>query len=303
MPMISLYSSEKHAKTGNGCKNIFIKKGDIKEGETFETVKERMREEQKEENRLYKMVRDKIKDDAEFRVSESKKKNTVFDYNKILPLEEIDPKEIDFIVWDSGPNSGNSLLLVGSSKAGKSTALMALFNRYFNTKKYISTLFSINSHIPIYKNNGDLIKINKFNKESEKMIKDMKKINMNTEPPNKWRFCVLLDDIITARYSGVINALLLAFRNSNFSSIISIQYPKLISKAARCSANNLLFFSQNLQEAIETVLRSFLGAEFAKRGVTKFIDQVTAYRELTKDHAFIYFHPMSGTLRRIRLKI
>jgi hypothetical protein len=135
------------------------------------------------------------------------------------------------------------------------------------------------------------------------MIKDMKKINMNTEPPNKWRFCVLLDDIITARYSGVINALLLAFRNSNFSSIISIQYPKLISKAARCSANNLLFFSQNLQEAIETVLRSFLGAEFAKRGVTKFIDQVTAYRELTKDHAFIYFHPMSGTLRRIRLKI
>jgi hypothetical protein len=140
MPMISLYSSEKHAKTGNGCKNIFIKKGDIKEGETFETVKERMREEQKEENRLYKMVRDKIKDDAEFRVSESKKKNTVFDYNKILPLEEIDPKEIDFIVWDSGPNSGNSLLLVGSSKAGKSTALMALFNRYFNTKKYISTL-------------------------------------------------------------------------------------------------------------------------------------------------------------------
>ena len=303
MPMISLYSSEKHSETGNGCKNIFIKKGDIKEGETFETVKERMREEQKEENKLYKMLRAKIKDDADFRVSESKKKNTVFDYNNILPLEEIDPKEIDFIVWDDGPNSGNSLLLVGSAKAGKSTALMALFNRYFKTKKYISTLFSINSHIPIYKNNGDLIKVNKFSKESEKMIKDMKKINMNTEPPNRWHFCVLLDDIITARYSGVLNALLLAFRNANFSSVISIQYPKLISKAARCSANNLLFFSQNLQEAIETVLRSFLGAEFAKRGITKFIDQVTAYRELTKDHAFIYFHPMSGTLRRIRLKI
>jgi hypothetical protein len=300
--MISLYSSEKHAKTGNGCKNIFIKKGDIKEGETFETVKQRMREEQKEENKLYKHHIKLEKNNIDSSDIQNQK-NTVFDYNKILPLEEIDPKEIDFIVWDSGPNSGNSLLLVGSAKAGKSTALMALFNRYFNTKKYISTLFSINSHIPIYKNNGDLIKINKFNKESEKMIKDMKKINMNTEPPNKWRFCVLLDDIITARYSGVINALLLAFRNSNFNSIISIQYPKLISKAARCSANNLLFFFQNLQEAIETVLRSFLGAEFAKRGVTKFIDQVTAYRELTKDHAFIYFHPMSGTLRRIRLKI
>jgi len=218
-------------------------------------------------------------------------------------LEIVKADEIDFINMDFNDNSGNSILCIGSSKAGKSTAMMALFNKYFNNKKYISTLFSVNSHIPIYNNKGDLIKINKFVIQSEQIIKDMKKINMLSEPINKWRYCILLDDIVDARYSRILNNLLLTYRNSNFSSIISIQYAKLISKAARCSANNLLFFSQNLQEGIESVLRSFLGAEFGKLGVTKMNDQITLYRLLTKDHAFIYYHPMTGTLRRIKLKI
>jgi len=293
MPICSVYSNEEKDKTGNGTIVKYISVNQIKDGITLSDIKTKLRNEQKIENDKY--------------LYHKEKKNSLSDIQKglidTIPLEIIKADEIDFINMDFNDNSGNSILCIGSSKAGKSTAMMALFNKYFNNKKYISTLFSVNSHIPIYNNKGDLIKINKFVIQSEQIIKDMKKINMLSEPINKWRFCILLDDIVDARYSRILNNLLLTYRNSNFSSIISIQYAKLISKAARCSANNLLFFSQNLQEGIESVLRSFLGAEFAKLGVTKMNDQISLYRLLTKDHAFIYYHPMTGTLRRIKLKI
>jgi len=295
MPVCSVYSNEEKDKTGNGTIVKYISVNQIKDGVTLSDIKTKLRNEQKIENDKYLYHKEKKNS-----LSDIKK---VLDPNDIIPLEIVKADEIDFINMDFNDNSGNSILCIGSSKAGKSTAMMALFNKYFNNKKYISTLFSVNSHIPIYNNKGDLIKINKFVIQSEQIIKDMKKINMLSEPINKWRYCILLDDIVDARYSRILNNLLLTYRNSNFSSIISIQYAKLISKAARCSANNLLFFSQNLQEGIESVLRSFLGAEFGKLGVTKMNDQITLYRLLTKDHAFIYYHPMTGTLRRIKLKI
>lgn len=297
MVLIALYSNEKYAKTGNGTIVISTK---LEDGETISDCKKRYRENQRKANELYK-TNNNIERKPRSSIGFKK------DNNNMLPLEEICvkncSKEINFIKMDNDDNSGNSIVLIGSSKSGKSTAMMHIYNRYFNKKKYVSTLFSINSHIPIYKTSGDLIKVNKFVNQSERLIKDMKKINMDSSPPNKWRFCILLDDIVDARYSRVLNALLLTYRNANFSSLVSIQYPKLLSKSARCSANNLLFFSQNLQEGIETVLRSFLGAEFAKMGVTKFNEQIDLYRELTQDHAFLYYHPMSRTLKRIRLKI
>lgn len=314
MPIFSLYSNEKKDKTGDGC---VIKYISVKNGANLKEIKEKLRAEQKLENEKYIFHKKKLKeiqfDEIHRKIKEQSKPRTPEEeaFKKlpkelkldIIPLEEVNINDIDFVKLDHNVNSGSSICLVGSSKSGKSTAMMGLFNKYFNNKKFISTLFSINSHIPIYKTSGDLIKVNKFVNECERMIKDQKKINMNSEPPNKWDFCILLDDIVDARYSRVLNALLLTYRNSCFSALISIQYPKLLSKSARCSANNLLFFSQNLQEGIETVLRSFLGAEFAKRGVTKFNDQITLYRDLTKDHAFLYYHPMSQTLKRIRLKL
>lgn len=294
MVLVALYSNEKYNKTGNGS---IIKSVKLENGESISECKQRYREIQRKKNDLFKENNNIVR----------KPKKIKSDIENLLPLEEICvkncSKELNFIKMDEDNNSGNSIVLIGSSKSGKSTAMMHIYNRYFNKKKYVSTLFSINSHIPIYKTSGDLIKVNKFVNDSERLIKDMKKINMDSKPPNKWKFCILLDDIVDARYSRVLNALLLTYRNANFSSLVSIQYPKLLSKSARCSANNLLFFSQNLQEGIETVLRSFLGAEFAKMGVTKFNEQIDLYRELTSDHAFLYYHPMSRTLKRIKLII
>lgn len=300
MPVCALYSSEKHEKEGNGCIVKYISVHDITKDKSLDDIIKELRDKQAIKNQIYNDSKKKESHKVAYPIINN---NALIKHNDLIPLEEISINDINFLNMDYNDNSGNSVCLIGSSKSGKSTAMMGLFKKYFNNNKYISTLFSINSHIPIYKSSGDLIKVNKFINESEKMIKDMKKINMNSEPPNKWRFCILLDDIVDARYSRVLNALLLTYRNANFSSLISIQYPKLLSKSARCSANNLLFFSQNLQEGIETILRSFLGAEFSKLGVTKFNDQISLYRKLTNDHAFLYYHPMSQTLKRIKLKL
>ena len=154
MVLVALYSNEKYNKTGNGS---VIKSVKLQDGETINECKLRHRENQKKRNELFKETNSIIR----------KPKNSIKfipDTNNLLPLEEICvkncSKELNFIKMDDDDNSGNSVVLIGSSKSGKSTAMMHIYNRYFNKKKYISTLYSINSHIPIYKTSGDLIKVN-----------------------------------------------------------------------------------------------------------------------------------------------
>ena len=71
---------------------------------------------------------------------------------------------------------------------------------------------------------------------------------------NAYEFLIMIDDCINLRFNSILNNLVLVLRNSNFSSIISIQYDKILSKQARSSVNNVICGGLNTDESIESFL-------------------------------------------------
>ena len=161
-------------------------------------------------------------------------------------LEKKDYKKLQEL-FTLDKNTGNSILLLGASKAGKTTCLMYLFDNLFSKKQntcktgYIPVLFSGNKHANIYKDPvmKNVEKCDKFTKESETLIYQCQKINK--ENNNDFNFLFILDDIIKINKSQIVSNLILTLRNSNISSIISLQYPKLFSPGCRGNVNNILF--------------------------------------------------------------
>lgn len=182
------------------------------------------------------------------------------------------------------PKTGNSTVILGSSKAGKSTLLMYLYNKYY--KDYISVLFSDNPQIDLYKDKK-LIKSAFF---IPQIIKDFHRINRNTK--NKYEFCCLLDDIVNEKEDEMLKRLVLSFRNSNISSIVSIQSPTLLNKSNRSSINNIIFFRFNTDEMIEQVIKFFLTSFLTG----KMEDKIKQYKDMTKDHQFIYLNPRENKI-------
>ena len=188
-------------------------------------------------------------------------------------------------------NTGNSTVILGSSKAGKSTVLMYLYRKYYNDS--ISVLFSDNPQINLYKDKN-LIKSSFF---IPQIVKDFHRINRKTK--NKYEFTVLLDDIVNEKENEMLRRLILSLRNSNISSIVSIQSPTLISKSNRSSINNLLFFRFNNDEMIEQVIRFFLSSYIPG----KMDEKIKRYREMTANHQFIYLDPRENKISVHKISI
>lgn len=268
---IQCYDAEKYRQCGNGRVYVKINIENLRDDEIDDLIDE-TRVKYKAKNNEYRNRIIKSKK----HVGNSTKPSTFKLYRNFTDLK-----------LDEG--TGNTTFLIGSSKRGKSTLLMYIYDNYY--KNSISTLFSINSHIKLYKRKN-LINCNKFNDKCATLIKKMKYINHKCD--NKYEFTLLFDDITNIRYNNLVNELILTYRNSNISSIVSLQYPNLLSKQARGSINNLLFFGLNNDESIVVALNSFLKSKFSQLGYKKEVDQINLYRQLTNDHQFIYLHPESG---------
>lgn len=184
---------------------------------------------------------------------------------------------------------------------GKSTLLMHLYDKYYSSKEFISILFSINPHINIYKDHKNLIQCNTFNKDTETLIKEQKYINVKCK--NKYKFVNMLDDIIDVKFSALISNLILTYRNSNISSLISLQYPKLLNKSARANINNIILFNFNTDETIIDTIKLYLRNHFNKLGFKTFDEQLSLYKELTKNHGFIYLNTINNYISFHRLTI
>ena len=189
------------------------------------------------------------------------------------------------------PNTGNSTVILGSSKAGKSTVLMHLYKKYYEDT--ISILFSDNPQIKLYKD-PKLIKSFHF---IPQVIRDFHQINRKTK--NKYDFTVLLDDIVNEKEDEMLRRLILSFRNSNISSIVSLQSPTLLNKSNRASVNNILFFRFNTDEMIEQTIKFYLSSHLPGR----MDDKIRQYKEMTKDHQFIYLNPRDNKISVHKISI
>lgn len=196
-------------------------------------------------------------------------------------------------------NTGNTTFILGSSKMGKSTAIMHIYDKYYSEKQFVSILWTANPQIALYKGHKKLIVAGKWNADSEKVIRDEKRIQTKTK--NTYKFLNMFDDVINVRNNTLLDNLILTYRNSKMSSIISLQYSNLMSKCSRANCNNILAFGFNTDESIEVVIKTFLTGYLKSIGVPKLPDQINWYKAVTSDHGFIYIKPADGIVSFHRL--
>lgn len=285
---VTFYDAQKRAETGIGTYTKTWTVAKYVDGELDRVIDEH-RAAQKMKNEAYK------------KASRAARDRQLTDVAGIrLPTEEVPGvvvKRSLRLQLDEG--TGNSTVLLGSSKAGKSTTMMYLFRRHYGGKDFISVLFASNPQIALYKPTDTatrrLVAVSGYD---PRLIRLARAINRGSD--NKYKFCFLLDDIIDQRQDQTLAELILTLRNSNISSMVCLQYGNLLAKMSRSNVNNVLLFRFNNDEAIEVVVAQYLKSHFRKLGIPP-DNMVAFYKTVTADHGFIYLHPATDTITFHRL--
>jgi len=190
--------------------------------------------------------------------------------------------------------SACSFALVGSSKSGKTTFLKHLLKTNFQND--IKCLFTQSLHNDIYTTmRSEFCVAPGYIPE---VIKTMYRINRDTT--NHYEFCVVLDDLIGAKTDAQMTKLLCLYRNSGMSAIVSGQDLTLLSPTGRANVNYVCLFYQNTDARVEDNVKAFLRSFFPRNLTMN--EKIALYKELTKDHCFLFINNLENTIIRCRLK-
>lgn len=187
-----------------------------------------------------------------------------------------------------------SFVIVGSSKSGKTTFLKYLLKKYFPDD--IKTLFTQSLHNDIYTSmKKDMCIAPGYIPD---VVKTMYKINKETK--NHYPFLCIIDDLIGAKNDKEMTKLLCLYRNSNMSAIVSGQDAFMLNPTGRANANHICLFYQNTDSRCEDNIKCFLRSYFPRNLTME--EKIALYKELTKDHCFLYINNLENTIQRCRLK-
>jgi len=191
---------------------------------------------------------------------------------------------------------GCSLLCVGSSRAGKTTFMKYVLDRYF--KKHVGAIFSQSAKAEAYKNMVyPLLPLScAFIPE---LINSAYRINKETK--NHYPFLFIIDDCPLEKNDKEILKTMTIYRNSGVSCIHGIQSPTLVNPTTRANYTFYLLFRLNSVEQIENVCKIFLRGYFPSDWTMNM--KVRWYQEHTKDYHFIFIDNWNGTIQRCRLSI
>lgn len=185
---------------------------------------------------------------------------------------------------DMPTNGGISILLCGSTRSGKTTALAHILETYF--KKHVGVLFTESPQASIYKQ-MDIVQCPCY---EPKIVKTMYQINRDTK--NHYPFLVVLDDLVTAKFDKELLKTLTIYRNSQISCIVSAQALTLFNSAGRTNINIVILMKLNSDEQIEKCVKAYLGSYFPPN--TRMLDKLRIYKELTEDHHFFCINNLTG---------
>jgi len=252
------------------------------EFKTFNSVKYTM-EEMKEKSKEWKLMKKK-------------------EFEEALKNEDDNIKvKRDNLEIELDDKFGLSILMIGSTRSGKSTCLNWLMDNYFFPKenKYINVIFSNSYQAQTYDNfrkNNNVVGSILYQPDT---IKDLYKINSQTK--NKYKFNVILDDIVDKKYDDELKKMLCIYRNSRIGTIICLQNDKLMNATTRGNINHVLLFKLNSDEAIEKTIKMYLLSFFPR--TYKMIDRINKYKELTSDHSFFHIDNLTGKIKLCKIKL
>lgn len=156
--------------------------------------------------------------------------------------------------------SAKTTCFLASSFMGKTTLLVNELNK-LNPDDYdkIILFTESTSSEPLRKLNPKLnIKI--YNVFVPAIVKLLKECNDKTK--NRFRFLVILDDVIELK-NKTFNKMILTMRNSGISTVVLIQYAKLVTPASRSSFHDIYILGLPTLDW-EYILRSFLAPHMRK---------------------------------------
>ena len=187
---------------------------------------------------------------------------------------------------DSG---GCSILMLGSGRSGKTTALKHILDNYF--EKHLGILYSQSAKSQAYSqmNYHNLPLSSVFIPEC---MNDAYHINKETQ--NHYPFLFILDDCPLVKNDKELLKLLTIYRNSAVSGIVCVQSPTLLNPTCRSNFTFVMLFKQNTTEQIEQTIKAWLRGYFPKGW--SYEQKIAWYKEATKDHRFILIDNWNGTI-------
>lgn len=106
---------------------------------------------------------------------------------------------------------------------------------------------------------------------------------MNQTHDKRYNFVFLFDDCIHMKHTKAVERLFLIMRNTNITSAVSIQYPKLIQKSVRTSVFFTFCMHFSSSEGAEVVITDYLERYLPGKNMK---EKVNYYLDWTVDHQF-----------------
>jgi len=191
---------------------------------------------------------------------------------------------------------GASVLMIASTRAGKTTLMKYIMKRYFN--EHFGVLFSESAKSPAYQDFKD----KNFPKSScfiPELIKDGYRINKETK--NHYPFLFILDDCPLVRGDKQMMKLTTIYRNSGISCITCVQSPSMLSPTMRSNFNVVLLGKCNTSSQAEGNIKAYMRGIFPDG--LNFDQKIRIYDALTSDHHWICINNYTGEIFRFKLKL
>lgn len=161
------------------------------------------------------------------------------------------------------PESANTKVFLAPSFSGKTTLLVTELNKLSakELEEYDKiVLFTESTSAAPLKllDKRVLKKMMIYDRFVPQLVRIFKKINTVTR--NRFRFLLLMDDCIDLK-GGLLIKLILTLRNANISTVICIQYSKLLSRSQRQSIHDYYMMNMKLED-LEYLMSGFLAPHF-----------------------------------------
>jgi hypothetical protein len=212
-------------------------------------------------------------------------------------MESVGVPDAEFKLELPDPKTGGcSILMVGSTRCGKTTALKHILDTYF--KKHIGAIFSESARAPAYQDMkyANLPLSSCFMPE---LIQDS--YHINREIKNHYNFLYVLDDCPLVRNDKQLTKLATIYRNSNISAICCVQDPTMLNTHTRGNFNFVMLFHQNTPSRTEIVVKNFLRGWLPTS--MKLEEKMAWFQKTTEDHHFLLVDNLNGTLVRCKINV
>lgn len=186
-----------------------------------------------------------------------------------IPMRRLDSIEVP-------DNKCMSFGLIGSTRSGKTVALLYIWNTWFK-ESHIGIMATGSSQADIYKPLQKAVAISpSFFTE---VIKESMILNQKTQ--NKYKFLHIFDDMLDGKNTKALSKLLCIGRNNGQSTIISAQELTILNAVGRTNLNYMLCFRLNSQMAVEKVVRNYLTHILPGKNME---EKCKMYVALTQEH-------------------